>query len=116
MALRLLRETISAQAGSGPASATGEGIIESYAHAGGKIAAMVEIGCETDSRGRNDNFRRVRALGWPSRSPPGATCGSCPRTRLPSDGFSSGELEIFRAKAAAEGKPEKMLDHIFEGM
>jgi elongation factor Ts len=33
-----------------------------------------------------------------------------------SDEFKAGELEIFRAKAAAEGKPEKMLDQISEGM
>ena len=52
---------------------------------------------------------------WRSRSQPAATCGSCPRIEV-SDEFRAGELEIFRAKAAAEGKPEKMLDQISEGM
>src|SRR4029079_2735220 len=33
-----------------------------------------------------------------------------------SEDFKSGELDIFRAKAAADGKPEKMLDQIAEGM
>jgi elongation factor Ts len=33
-----------------------------------------------------------------------------------SDEFRASEMEIFRAKAAAEGKPENMLDRIAEGM
>ena len=37
---------------------TREGQIISYVHAGGKIAALVEIGCETDFVARNDVFQR----------------------------------------------------------
>lgn len=39
--------------------ATREGIIGSYVHAGGKIASMVEINCETDFVARTDVFQEL---------------------------------------------------------
>lgn len=35
-----------------------EGQVVSYVHAGGKIAALVEVGCETDFVARNEIFQR----------------------------------------------------------
>ena len=37
--------------------ATGQGLIETYIH-GGRIAAMVEVNCETDFVARNDDFKK----------------------------------------------------------
>ena len=113
-AVKLLREKGVAQAGKRAGRGTGEGLIETYVHAGGKIAAMVEIGCETDFVARNDNFRafaRKVAL----QIAAGRDLRFVSEDQV-SDEFKAGELEIFRAKAAAEGKPEKMLDQISEGM
>lgn len=38
--------------------ATGQGLIETYIHGGGRIGAMVEINCETDFVARNDDFKK----------------------------------------------------------
>ena len=113
-AVRLLREKGIAQAGKRAGRGTGEGIIETYVHAGGKIAAMVEIGCETDFVARNDNFREF-ARKVALQIAAGRDLRFVSEDEI-SDDFKAGELEIFRAKAAAEGKPEKMLEQISEGM
>ncbi len=38
--------------------ATGQGLIETYVHGGGRIGAMVEVNCETDFVARNDDFKK----------------------------------------------------------
>ncbi len=37
--------------------ATSQGIVEVYQHTGGRLAAMVEVNCETDFVARTDQFR-----------------------------------------------------------
>ena len=37
----------------------GQGLIEAYIHAGGRIGAMVEVNCETDFVARTDDFKRL---------------------------------------------------------
>ena len=62
-AVKLLREKGIAQAGKRAGRGTGEGIVETYIHAGGKIGAMVEVGCETDFViPGNDDAIRASAL------------------------------------------------------
>jgi elongation factor Ts len=113
-AVRLLREKGIAQAGKRAGRGTGEGVIETYIHAGGKIGAMVEVGCETDFVARNDNFQAF-AKKVALQIAAGRDLRFVSEDEISED-FKSGELEIFRAKAAADGKPEKMLDQIAEGM
>lgn len=38
---------------------TGQGIIECYVHTGQKVAAMVELNCETDFVARNEEFQQL---------------------------------------------------------
>ena len=38
---------------------TTEGVIESYIHTGGRVGALVELGCETDFVARNEEFKQV---------------------------------------------------------
>ena len=38
---------------------TTEGVIEAYIHTGGRVGALVELGCETDFVARNDEFRQT---------------------------------------------------------
>ena len=113
-AVKLLREKGIASAGKRAGRGTGEGLVETYLHAGGRIGAMVEIGCETDFVARNDSFKdfahkvalqiaAARDLRFVSEAD------------IPDD-FKASEMDIFRAKAAAEGKPEAMLDKIAAGM
>ena len=113
-AVRLLREKGIAQAGKRAGRGTGEGVIETYIHASGKIGAMVEVGCETDFVARNDNFQAF-AKKVALQIAAGRDLRFVSEDEISED-FKSGELDIFRAKAAADGKPEKMLDQIAEGM
>ena len=39
--------------------ATNEGVIESYLHTGGRVGAMVELGCETDFVARTEEFLKL---------------------------------------------------------
>lgn len=39
--------------------ATNEGVIETYLHTGGRVGAMVELGCETDFVARTDEFQKT---------------------------------------------------------
>lgn len=37
----------------------GQGLVETYIHAGGKVGAMVEVNCETDFVARTDEFKHL---------------------------------------------------------
>jgi elongation factor Ts len=39
--------------------ATGQGLIESYIHGGGKVGVLVEVSCETDFVARTDEFKQL---------------------------------------------------------
>lgn len=39
--------------------AAGQGVIDSYLHAGGRIGALVEVNCETDFVARTPDFQRL---------------------------------------------------------
>jgi elongation factor Ts len=41
------------------ARATGSGLVECYVHTAGRIAAMIEINCETDFVARTDEFKEL---------------------------------------------------------
>jgi elongation factor Ts len=55
-ALKLLRDRGLAVAAKKASRATGEGRIETYVHPGNRVVALVELNCETDFVGRNDEF------------------------------------------------------------
>ena len=42
---------------------TGQGLVESYIHQGGRVGVLVEVNCETDFVARTEDFRS-----WPRRS------------------------------------------------
>jgi elongation factor Ts len=113
-AVRFLREKGIAQAGKRAGRGTGEGVVETYIHAGGKIGAMVEVGCETDFVARNDNFQAF-AKKVALQIAAGRDLRFVSEAEI-SDEFKAGEVDIFRAKAQADGRPENMLDQIAEGM
>jgi elongation factor Ts len=113
-AKKWLREKGLASAGKRAGRGTGQGRVESYIHATGTIGALVEVGCETDFVALNDTFKtftRDVAL----QIAAGRNLQFVSEDEI-SDDFKAQELEIYRAKAIAEGKPEQMVDKIAEGM
>ncbi len=48
-----------AQAAKRAGRETTEGVIEAYIHTGGRVGAMVELGCETDFVARTPEFRQL---------------------------------------------------------
>lgn len=91
---------------------TSEGQVQSYIHAGGKIGVMVEINCETDFTGKNDDFTEFAknvAMHIAASNP----------ISIDRDGISSDilekEKEIYATQAKESGKPEKVIEKIVEG-
>jgi len=91
---------------------TSEGQIQSYIHGGGKIGVMVEINCETDFTGKNDDFAEFAknvAMHIAASNPV-----SVDRDGIPSDILEK-EKEIYASQAKESGKPEKVIEKIVEG-
>jgi elongation factor Ts len=58
-ATTILRKKGAASAAKKADRTTKEGLIESYIHVGGKVGVLIEVNCETDFVGRNDDFRQL---------------------------------------------------------
>lgn len=58
-AVAYLREKGKLAAAKRASRATGEGLIGAYVHAGSKVAALVEINCETDFVARTEEFQAL---------------------------------------------------------
>ncbi|MDI6716905.1 MAG: translation elongation factor Ts [Actinomycetota bacterium] len=89
-----------------------EGVIDSYIHAGGKIGVLVEVNSETDFVARSEDFKQFAhdvALQIAAGNPSYVT-----REEVPENVIEK-EMEIYRAQAIAEGKPDNVLDKIAAG-
>ena len=58
-ATQALREKGLASATKRMGKDTNEGVIETYLHTGGRVGAMVELGCETDFVARTEEFQKL---------------------------------------------------------
>lgn len=58
-AITLLREKGFAQAAKRADRVTTQGLIEAYIHTGGRVGALVELGCETDFVARTAEFKEL---------------------------------------------------------
>ncbi len=91
---------------------TKQGVIGSYIHAGSQIGVMVEVNCESDFVARTDDFQElVKDLAMQVA----ATDPQFVRREEVTQEVLDKEKEIARARAIADGKPEKILDKIVEG-
>jgi len=111
-AIELLRVKGQASAAKRSGRSTGEGIVTSYVHATGKIGALVEIQCETDFVGRNDDFKAFAAdvaLHIAAAAPRYVSAEDVPAEE------EASERAVFEQKAAEEGKPENVRERIVEG-
>ena len=89
-----------------------EGLVGSYIHAGGKIGVMVEINCETDFVGRNEDFQRFVkdvAMHIAAANPQFVSRDEVPAATV------SKEREILAAQAAEKGKPANVVEKMVEG-
>lgn len=89
-----------------------EGAVASYIHMGGKIGVLVEVNCETDFVARTDGFQSLVkeiAMQIAAASPRWVR-----REEVPADVVAK-ELEIAKAQAREQKKPEAILEKIATG-
>src|SRR6202789_472797 len=91
---------------------TNEGAIGPYIHAGGKIGVLLEINCESDFVARTEDFQDLM------RDISMHIAATDPRCIKPEDVTIEDlerEKEIYRAQAAATGKPAPVVEKIVDG-
>ena len=89
-----------------------EGSVESYIHAGGKIGVLVEINCESDFVARTDDFKELAhdvAMHIAASDPKFIR-----KEDVTPEAYEK-EKDIYRAQAAATGKPANVVEKIVEG-
>ena len=108
----VLRKRGIASAGKKASRATKQGLIGTYIHHGGQLGVMVEINCESDFVARTDDFQELIhdvAMHIAAADP------QFVRKEDVTVHAIEKEKDIQKARALAEGKPEKMLEKIIEG-
>lgn len=89
-----------------------EGVIGTYLHSNGKVAALVAVACETDFVARTEDFQTLAkdlAMHVAAMNPLYLKPAD-----VPADVIAK-EEEIYRAQLEAEGKPAAMLEKILPG-
>jgi elongation factor Ts len=111
-AVEVLRKQGIAKAESRESRTTGEGTIGFYLHHNGKIAALVELDCETDFVARTDEFRTLARLlaEQVAAADPLAVEGSGVPPSVIAERRSSFERQV-----RASGKPEALVEQIVSG-
>ena len=111
-AVTILREKGLAAAAKKASREAKEGLIGSYVHPGAKMAAIVEVNCETDFVARTPEFQTlVKDLAM-------QVVAARPRWLSPEDvpaEVIEQEKAIYRKQLEEEGKPEHIMDRIIEG-
>jgi len=108
----VLRKRGIASAGKKASRATKQGLIGTYIHHGGQLGVMVEVNCESDFVARTEDFQELVhdiAMHIAASDP------KFIRKEDVTQEVLDKEKDIQKARALAEGKPEKMLDKITEG-
>lgn len=108
----ILRQRGLAEAQKRAGRVTQEGVIGSYVHSNGKLAALVEVCCETDFVARTEEFQNLAhdlAMQVASMRPEFVSPDDIPAERLET------ERRIFEEMTRQEGKPEQALPKIVEG-
>jgi len=91
---------------------TKEGSITSYIHAGGKIGVLLEVNCESDFVARTEDFKELIhdiAMHIAAVDPKYIR-----KEDVTAADFEK-EKDIYRAQAAATGKPAPVVEKIVEG-
>ncbi len=107
-----LREKGMAAAAKRATREAAEGLIGSYIHAGSRVAALVEVNCETDFVADTDQFQELAhdlAMQVVAAKPLYLTPEEVPA------GVVEEEKANYRTEMKDSGKPERILDKIVEG-
>ena len=108
----ILRKRGLAQAAKKSGRSTGEGVIGSYIHLGGRIGVIVEVNCESDFVARTDDFQNlVKEI---SMHIAAASPAYARREDVPAE-ILERERGIYRAQMENSGKPPAVLEKIIEG-
>jgi elongation factor Ts len=108
----VLRKRGMASAQKKASRSTNEGAVGTYIHAGGKIGVLVELNCESDFVARTEDFQELLkdiAMHIAATDPRYVRREDV----TPED--MEREKEIYRAQAAATGKPVPVVEKIVEG-
>ncbi len=111
-AMIVLRKRGMATAAKKATRTTSEGVVTSYIHAGGKIGVLLEVNCESDFVARTTEFQglvhdiamHIAAVDPRYVRKEDVTAADMER-----------EKDIYRAQAAATGKPAPVIEKIVEG-
>ena len=108
----VLRKKGIASANKKASRTTKQGVISTYIHAGAQLGVMIEVNCESDFVARTDDFQElVKDIAM-------QVAASDPqfiRREEVTQAALDKEKDIQRARALADGKPEKMIEKIIEG-
>ncbi|HOQ06225.1 MAG TPA: translation elongation factor Ts [Clostridiales bacterium] len=111
-AIEILRERGLAAAAKKAGRIAAEGIVDAYIHGNGRIGVLVEVNVETDFAANNEEFRQlVREIAMQIAA---ARPEYVRREDVPADVIEK-EMNILRAQARNEGKPEKVIEKMVEG-
>ena len=108
----VLRKRGIASASKKASRSTKQGTIGTYIHPGAQLGVLVEVNCESDFVARTDDFQQLVhdiAMQIAAADPQFIRKEDVTQAAL------DREKDIQRARALAEGKPEKMVDRIIEG-
>jgi elongation factor Ts len=108
----VLRKRGMASAAKKASRSTNEGAVGTYIHAGGKIGVLLELNCESDFVARTEDFQsllkdiamHIAAVDPRYVSKDDVTPADIDR-----------EKDIYRAQAAATGKPANIVEKMLEG-
>ena len=108
----VLRKRGMASAAKKASRTTNEGAVGTYIHAGGKIGVLLELNCESDFVARTDDFQEllrdiamhIAAVDPRFVSREDVTAADLER-----------EKDVYRAQAAATGKPANIVEKMLEG-
>ena len=108
----VLRKRGMASAAKKASRSTNEGAVGTYIHAGGKIGVLIELNCESDFVARTDDFQDLlRDIAMHIAAVDPRFIG---KDEVTASDIEK-EKEIYRAQAAASGKPANIIEKMLEG-
>jgi elongation factor Ts len=88
------------------------GVIASYIHLGGKVGVLIEVGTTQPATAGTDSFKELikdLTLHIAACAPKGLSREDIPQSVV------DNELDIFRTRLTAEGKPANIIENILKG-
>ncbi len=91
---------------------TGEGLVDSYIHPGGKIGVLIEVNCETDFVSRSEEFQTLvhnLCMQIAAANPLYVKREDVPQEKI------DHEMEIYKEQMLEEKKPPEIIERISKG-